>query len=80
MGECFLKDLAKELPDVEFFINNLDDSRVLKYPCKEEPLHPNNTCYCDPGFKIPNHGFFISPKNWRPIQDLIPIFSASTIP
>ncbi len=77
---CFFQEVVKYLPDMTFMLNVRDEPRILKHNCGKESVLPNDTCYCDPGYSHPQHGFFMKPKSWYVTQRLLPIFSSSKIP
>ena len=73
----FFESIAQSLSNMGLVVNTLDEPRVVKNQC------PSGTewqpCACDKDCKIPNHGFFLRPSTWTPIDEKAPIFSSRTI-
>lgn len=74
-------NLAPQLPDMDFFWNELDEPRILKQTCKKnlEFVHHWQDCSCDIRFTNRQHGFFIAPENFIPTNQKLPLFTGATI-
>lgn len=74
----FFSQIAKDLPNMEFVLNTLDEPRIFKNDCSDSNWE---NCACDSNFNYTGHGFFVSPATWAPIQKKkLPIFSSGTLP
>ena len=75
--QCLLSTIARQLPDLEFVVNKLDQPRVFKNPC--EVSQKWTDCACDKGYILPNHGFFFNSNYYLGVKEKAPIFSPGTV-
>ena len=64
---------------MEFTVNLHQEPRVFKNYCKQNEMNWER-CACDKNFSAPSHGFFLKPCTWKPVYDLVPLFSFNSLP
>lgn len=74
--KCFLRSVARNVPDLEFVLNYDDRPRVYKHNCEKPEDYPK--CACDSNFTVPPHAIFIQTPGYL-MNDKVPIFSQCTI-
>jgi hypothetical protein len=75
--DCFMRSIAKHLPNLEFVLNYDDRPRVDKHQCG--PNIPWSQCACDSNYSHPAHASFIQSAS-NLFNEKLPLFSQATIP